>query len=277
MSRVALAGVVAAFVLAPGAASAPFAHNPISAADPTGDAGGGPDITGVTISNTVANVIRFQIAIANPGILPDTHFVAVFINADMNASTGAFGGFEYTIQTGGALGQALVGQWNGDTYVPVEAPSLVKIWVGGGTMTFQLANSVLGNTTTFTWWAATEILPEIEDDWDDVAPDGTAVYSYTLSTPHVASAAARYAPATPRAGRRFAVSGVTLRLTSDESVAAASYRCRATLAGRAVRGTGRGACTFALPRSARGKRFVVTITATLGTDSRVVRRTFRVR
>ena len=126
----------------------------------------------------------------------------------MNASTGAFGGFEYTIQTGGALGQALVGQWNGDTYVPVEAPSLVKIWVGGGTMTFQLANSVLGNTTTFTWWAATEILPEIEADWDDVAPDGTAVYSYTRLDPARRERSARYAPATPRAGRRFAVSGV---------------------------------------------------------------------
>ena len=193
-------------------------------------------------------MIRFQIAIANPGILPDTHFVAVFINADMNASTGAFGGFEYMIQTGGALGQALVGQWNGDTYAPVEAPSLVKIWVGGGTMTFQLMNSVLGNTTTFTWWAATEILPEIEADWDDVAPGRNRCSLLHAPVPHAASAAARRA--------RYAASRPPLRRQRASPhlrrERASGRRRAAQLAGRAVRGTGRGARTRAPRRAGSG-------------------------
>jgi hypothetical protein len=279
MSRVVLAVVLAAFVVAPGAASAPSTHNPISAVDPAGDAtSGGPDITGVTISNTMANAIRFEVDLAATGVLPDGHLVAVFINADMNPSTGFFGGFEYSIQTAGTLSPPLLGQWNGTEYVTVTAAVLVKSWDStNGTMTFQIPNSALGNTTAFTWWAATEILPEVEDDFDDVAPDGTAVYSYTLGAPHVTGATARYSPATPRAGRRFSVTGVTLRLSSEETVPATSYRCRATLAGRAIRGTGRGGCTYLLPRNARGKRLVVTTTATLGTESRPVRRTFRVR
>jgi hypothetical protein len=279
MSRVALAAVVVVLVAAPGASPALSAHNPISATDPAGDAaGGGPDITGVTVSNTTANAIRFAVDTATTGVLPDTHLVAVFINSDLNASTGGLGGFEHTIQTAGTVGQVLLGQWNGTTYVPVTASVLVKTWDGAtGTMTFQIPNTALGNTSAFTWWVATEVLPDLEDDFDDVAPDGTAVYSYRLGAPHITAATASYSPAAPRAGRRFRVTGVTLRLSSEETVPATSYRCRATLAGRAMRGTGPGGCTYLLPRNARGKRLVVTTTATLGTESRPVRRTFRVR
>jgi hypothetical protein len=277
MLRVALAAVAVALLAAPSASPAPSAHNPISFTDPAGDAGGGPDITGATISNTAAGVIRFQIAIANATILPDNHLVGVFINADRDASTGFFGGFEYAIQAAGALGQAIVGRWDGMNYAPVSAPSLVKVWVSGGSMTFQISSAELGNTTGFTWWAVTEALPEPESDWDDTAPDGLDVYSYTVAAPHIGSATARYSSAAPRAGRRFTVAAVTLRLSSDETVPAASFRCRATLGGRAIRGAGRGGCTFSIPRSARGKRLTVTVDATLGSESRTVRRTFRVR
>jgi hypothetical protein len=276
MVRVALFALLVALVTAPGVSAAPAAHNPVSFTDPTGDSGAGPDITGVTISNTVANVIHFQIAIANATILPDNHFVGVFIDADRNPSTGAFGGFEYSIQTAGALGQTLLGLWNGTTYAQAPAPSLVKIWVSGGTMTFQISNAVLGNTTGFNFWVATEVLPEA-GDWDDVAPDGTAVYSYGLSTPHLTGATARFSPAAPRAGRRFSVTSVTLRFGANDQAPAASVRCRATLGGKALRGSGRGGCTFSIPRSAKGKRLVVTITAGSGGQSRTFRSTFRVR
>jgi hypothetical protein len=115
------------------------------------------------------------------------------------------------------------------------------------------------------------------DDFDDLAPDGEAVYNYTLSTPHIASVRARFSPAAPRAGRRFGVAGVTARLTTNEEMPAASFRCRATLARKALRGRGVGGCTFTLARNAKGKRLTIVVTATLAGDSRTLTRSFTVR
>jgi hypothetical protein len=276
MLRIALIVSLVALLAAPGASPAPTAHNPISFTDPTGDSAGGPDITGVTISNTAARLIRFQVAIANTVLLADNHFVGIFLDTDRDASNGPFGGFEYSLQTTGATGPPLLGRWDGSQYVRAAAPSLVKTWVSGGTLTFEISAADLANATEFAFWAATEVLPQ-EGDLDDTAPDGDAVYTYTVSNPHIVSATARYSPAAPRAGRRFSVTRVTLRLASNEQVAAASLRCRATLNGKAIRGAGRGGCTFALARTARGKRLVIAITATLGAESRTLRGTFRVR
>jgi hypothetical protein len=270
------AAAMVALLAAPGASPTSTAHNPISFTDPTGDSVAGPDITGVTISNTAARVIRFQVAIANTVILPDNHFVGIFIDADSDTSNGPFGGYEHTIQTEGALGTATLARWDGTTYVPSAAPSLIKTWVAGGTMTFEISAADLGDKTEFTAWAGTEVLPQ-EGDFDDTAPDGEGVYTYKFSSPHIVSASARFSSAAPRAGRRFSATEVTFRLTSNEQVPAASLRCRATLNGKAVRGSGRGNCTFALAKTARGKRLVITITATLGAESRALRSTFRVR
>ena len=57
-----------------------------------------------------------------------------------------------------------------------------------------------------------------------------------------------------------------------------SYRCLATLGGKPIRGTGRGGCTFELPRSAKRKRLVVTFFVTYrGNTGRFEPYVFRVR
>lgn len=99
----------------------------------------------------------------------------------------------------------------------------------------------------------------------DTAPD-TGVWTYRISPPHVQRATLRYTPTVPRAGRRFVITGITLVLTTGERVQPASFSCRATLAGRALRGSGRGRCTLPIPRNARGKRLAVVVTPTLGPD-----------
>lgn len=221
-------------------------------------------------------MIRFQVAIANTPILADNQLIAVFIDADRSPSTGPFGGFEYTIQAAGALGQAFIAHWDGSKYVLVSAPSLVKIWTSGGTMTFQISSSDLGNTSQLSFWAVSEALPE-SGDWDDRAPDAGFVVTYTLSTPHITSATPHFSSATPVAGRRFAVTGATLTLSTDEQVPAPNIRCRATLGGRPIRGSGKGGCSFSVPRSAHGKHLVVVISVSLDSESSTLRRTFRVR
>jgi hypothetical protein len=255
--------------------TATAAHNPRSFSDPTGDSGSALDISGVAVGNTAAGDIRFGIDFANAGVLwrPD-NLMAVFVDADRSESTGWAGGFEYTIQIAGA--QAFVGAWDGSTFVATPAPSLVWVWSFGRGPWLEISRADLGNTAGFRFWAASEVLPEA-GDFDDVAPDGFDAFEYTLATPHVASASAGYSPSAPRAGRRFRVGGVTVTLETHEEVQAATFRCRATLAGRTLRGTGVGRCTFSLPRNARGKRLVVVTTAFVGGQSTMVRGSFGVR
>lgn len=271
----ALVGVQAASGSRPAATSSPTTHNPYTFTDPTGDSGGAPDISGVAVGNTAAGEIRFEISIANaPTLLRDNDFVGVFIDADRNPSTGFAGGFEYSIQTAGT--ELLLARWGSSGYERVSAPSLIKIWVSGGKMTLRVSSADLGNTTGFAFWAATEVLPG-SGDFDDLAPDGTAVYNYTLSIPHIAGIRARFSPTAPRAGRRFGVTGVTVSLETTEEIPATGFRCRATVGGKVLRGTGVGGCTFSIPRSAKGKRLAIAITATVPGESRTLTSSFRIR
>ena len=264
-------GVGAATGAGPGAGS----QNPQVNVDPTGDSGGGLDISTVTISNTAAGSIHFDIAIANAGpLLPDDGVVAVFIDADRDPSTG-IDGFEYTIQTSGSLGGAVLGHWDGTRMVAVDAPSLVKVWNVGEGLGFEISRTDLGGTDSFLAWTGT--YSKAADQWTDYAPDGDGTYDYTLSMPQIASVKARFAPATPRAGRRFAVTGVTFRLRTDEKLPAERFRCRATLGGKALHGAGKGGCRFSLPRTSKGKRLALVVTATLGGQTRTIRTTLRVR
>jgi hypothetical protein len=272
-----IAAIVAASIGAAGTGAATTAgsHNPQVFADPTGDSGSGPDIATVTIRNTAAGVIRFDIAVPNAGqLLPDDSVVAVFLDTDRNASTGSDGS-DYTIQTTGSTGTPVLGHWDGTNMVAVDAPSLAQIWVSGGTISFQISRSDLGGIAGFRAWAATG--STTGDQWDDVAPDGDAMFDYTLSMPQVTSAKARFSPVAPRAGRGFAVSGVTFNLQTGEKLPAAQIRCRATLAGKPLQGTGAGGCTFSLPRTSRGNRLDLVIVATLAGETRTIHTTLRVR
>jgi hypothetical protein len=261
---------------ASGSTHARTAHNPQTFPDPSGDSGGGPDITSVLVGNTAAGLIRFEISIANTVLLSDNDVVVVFIDADRSPATGVFEGFEYTIQTAGSLGELVLARWDGSQFIRVASRSLVKVWESGGKMTLRISRSDLENTQGFSFFAATEVLPA-EDPFDDTAPDGIATFTYTLSTPHIAAVRPSFAPATPRVGRAFKVASVRVALESDEVLPATTVLCRATLGGRALRGTGAGGCRFSLPRNARGKRLVVAITATVGDESRTLRTVFRVR
>ena len=143
-------------------------------------------------------------------------------------------------------------------------------------MTFEISKTDLGNTSGFWFWAATEVLPP-NDTWDDTAPDGDAIWRYMLSVPHVKTARAAVSPAAPRAGKAFRVTAVTFTLETGEQLPASGYRCRATLGGRALRGSGAGACTFSVPGSAKGKRLALTTTASLAGETRTITSAYAVR
>jgi hypothetical protein len=220
-------------------------------------------------------MIQFEVAIANRRglVIPDEDLIAIYLDTDRDASNGPYGGFEYGIQAVG-LNDLFVARWDGTRYVPTST-FISNDWDSRGIMYIAFRRTRLGGISRFRFWVATAVLPAAED-FVDRAPDRDAV-NFALSTPHIARADALFEPLDPRAGRRFRVKGVAIELSSRERFWAPRFRCRATLAGRAIRGFGRGGCTYALPRTARGKGLVITIRSTAATRPIRLRWTFRVR
>jgi hypothetical protein len=81
-----------------------------------------------------------------------------------------------------------------------------------------------------------------------------------MFTPVITAVNTQFQPAQPRAGHTF-TAAAQVTLGSGETVAATAARCKAQLAGKTLLGTGAGGCTFRIPKNAKGKRLVVTVTA----------------
>lgn len=253
-------------MLAAGFATAPAHarvadHNPVEATDPAGDSNGAPDITRVTVANSLDGFLLFVIQVGNREGIVANDRVSILIDSDQNGQTGAplgDGGVDYLIGVNGTAQRIFLRRWNGTEFEDAAPPSLRGAWGPGYVAGINRAD--LGNTSTFDFIVLTG-LENGTDDQLDVAPAG--VYQrYTIGPPHVASIAPRFSPVTPRAGTTFRLNSVQLTFETEETAAAATFGCRATLAGKRLRGTGPGGCTFKLPKTAKGKRVVITVTAT---------------
>lgn len=250
--------MVAGLLLAAPASARVTDHNPLGVPDATGDSGTAPDITRITTANTMSGDILFVVQLANRTEPGANDIVAISIDADRNGATGSAngdGGIDYVILVAGTRLNLL--RWSGTSYEPVQATTLRGLFSAGYLL--LLNRSELGNSGAMDFFVETGLLEGSEDG--DAAPDG--VYQeYTLSAPHVKSITPRWAPAAPRAGGAFRLTSVQLAFETEETGTAATFTCRATLGGKAIRGTGAGRCTFRLPKTAKGKRLVITITAT---------------
>lgn len=245
-------------------------HNPVESTDPTGDSGAAADISNVLTANTIAGVIRFEVTLANRPTLPEnSDVIAVVIDSDRNGTV------DYEIHSVGLLGLELV-RMGASGPEPVTASLLTKIW-SSGKLTLQIPSADLGNTTAFVYYVGTGVLSGSSATLEDFAPDGDQAFSYSLATPHIATVAPAYSPASPRAGRRFRVTRALIRFATDEESPAESLRCTARLGSKALRGTAPGACTYALPRNAKGKRLSLTITTTFRDQTATITRSLRVR
>jgi hypothetical protein len=122
--------------------------------------------------------------------------------------------------------------------------------------TITLNRSELGDTTGFIF-VVLSVLNSNDSAGDD-APDAGA-WSYELDlTPVLDTLAARWSPAKPKAGKTFRLASTQLRLEDGTVVKADSITCVAKLNNKRLAGT---RCVWRLPKSAKGKRLVVTITA----------------
>ncbi|MDX6422604.1 MAG: hypothetical protein QOI67_75 [Gaiellaceae bacterium] len=232
-------------------------HNPARTTDVAGDSGGAPDITGVTIANDLSGNVLFVIQVGNREGFVAKDLVAIFLDTDRSVGTGGLGaGIDYIIGIDAAVPAIGLARWTGTAFEDVVPTTLRGGWGAG--YAALINKTELGNTTAFDFQVVTQL---DETDGFDRAPE-TAFGTYTIAPPHIASIVPRFSPTAPRGGATFRLQSVALAFESEEKGVAASFTCRATLAGKRVKGTGAGGCTFKLPKTAKGKQLVVTVSAT---------------
>ena len=232
-------------------------HNPARTTDVAGDSGAAPDITGVTVANDLSGNVLFVVQVGNR-----EGFVAKDRRADplghrsqlRNRRLGCGSRLLHRHRSSRAFDRAAEVEWRcfRGSHDDHDA------WRLGGGYAALINRTELGNTTAFDFQVVTQL---DEGDGFDRAPE-TAFGTYSVAPPHVASIVPRFSTKAPRASATFRLQSVALTFESEEKGVAASFSCRATLAGKRVKGTGPGGCTFKLPKTAKGKQLVVTVTAT---------------
>jgi hypothetical protein len=260
-----LRGVLAGVFCAAAAACAQPAPaaTPPTFVDPSRDAApGAPELTTVVVSNDDAGTIRFRINVANQRELAASSTLELYLDTDRNPGSGdplALGA-DYRVVLDGASRSFAFGRWDGTGY-DVTAPSeSVRVWYWSGA-SISINRSDLGGTSELSFWVRGSGRAQSAD----AAPNhGTWSYALEAGSTNPRDIDVfffRVRPAVPRSGDTWALRVETLRLVgSRASVRPDGWSCAATLGGRALRGRGTRGCTFRLPRSARGKRLVVTVT-----------------
>lgn len=255
------AGIVLAVSQAAGAA--------VQFEDPRGDSSTAPDVAGVEVGNDViAGPIVFWIDTPNRQSLTTADGIFVFVDADLNGTTGdaRLGGIEFSIDVVGSTVQLF--RWNGSDYVQVPAPSLRAEYFGDVTaLRIEIHPNDLAGTRAFNFWILT-----LNGNSEDVAPDGSGLWTYSLISGPVRLSTQRFttAPNPPRAGRPFTASMLVVRDDVNEITTDATITCTLRVGGKTVRATARSfvgtraSCTWRIPRTAGGQRASGSIAAALG-------------
>lgn len=269
-----LAALAVGFAVAPAQAGVAH-HNPIGMADPTGDGNGAPDIVRVTIANDLRNRLLFVVQVTNREDLVAGDLVFLRIDSDRNAQTGEpdrGAGIDYMIEVNVSAEAVSLRRWNGNGFERAET-TLSFAYNGGYAILIDRAD--VGAPPALRFYVLTAL--DGPGARVDAAPDA-GTYDYELSVSHVDAMTPRWTPRAPRAGSSFRLSALRLTLQTGDSVPAARFRCQARLARVWLRGTGRGTCTFRLPRTARGKRLTLFVTASPARgEAETGQQTFRVR
>jgi hypothetical protein len=232
--------------------------------DPSGDSGSAGDITGVqVVSDPSSGQIIFRITGTNLSTAANM-LTFLDIDSDANPTTGNLlaGGIDYFF----GVDNSSYGffRWSGTDWVDTP-DSTVTITGGGNLLLISVNRREIGNTTDFNFDVFT-IDQNDNNAGDDAPDDGMFNYSVDAGGPLITSVSTRTTPAKPRAGKRFVVAATAITLPPDGRTSTApivpdSYTCVATLNGKRIAGSGKGRCTFALPKTSKRKTLRVTVTA----------------
>jgi hypothetical protein len=250
--------------------------------DGIGDSGTAPDITAVDATFADGR-LTFKIHTpSEPTQSPDS-LAFVAINTDNNLQTGSEAGDEVAVDVYSDHYESYA--WNGVFWEAHTHPSLRVAYSSGAIMSMTAAD--LGNPARITFWASTVRGQGLQYGTIDWAPDQGA-YSFTLEASDKIELDSEARPSTPRAGRPFRLSVVAMLAETGDVVEPESIRCTARLGGlhatikvpgRTTPLTGRGTtgCSWQIPRTARGKKLLVTMVADYHGSTTTAVKLFRIR
>jgi hypothetical protein len=264
--RLALAALAAALVAVPVAtADADFS-------DTTGDGGGAPDVTDVSVFNDAFNRVVFAAKIAGGKAMAADGEIAFVLDSDRNAGTGTNGWDHLVLLTGEKTWNVLA--WDGAAWA--EAPvTTAKAYFFDDVVFFGIDRSELGNTAGFEFFVESTQYAGDEALATDAAPDGDGAWSYSIVRKTFGLGASQVVAVTKggaRAGKAFVAGYVYGRLDSPEPAAGARTACVATVGGKRVAAkvtssAEAAACRLTVPRKAKGKALKLTLTTTLNGKS----------
>lgn len=250
--------------------------------DPSGDGKGSADVTGVSVASDANGQILFTISTASD---PEAQggAVVLFLDTDVNPATGAPGTLGAEFLLGVDADSWSFGRWTGSQWDWDTPYSTVRLMSNANTELFSVNRSELGATESFNFWVRAVRGAAASGQLDDAPDDGAFNYMLTAGGPDIRGVGVKTSPASgPGAGRKFVVEPTTLLLPPSGAMIALSpkpesYQCAAKLGAKTLRGTGAGGCTFAIPKTAKGKRLSVVLTASYQGASKTVQLAYKVR
>jgi hypothetical protein len=247
--------------------------------DAAGDSGAAPDITGATVVD-VQGQLTVTLMVTNLQ-RPSQVQVQLFIDSDADPNTGNtdFAGADYVLLAQEWDNTWEFGHWSGTDWQATPS-STVKVLSFPGVVAFSVNTSELSNTGQVNMWAQT-VLDQGGDGKFDAAPD-VGLWNYDLGAdgPDIRGIATTAKPSSPKAGKSFSVAVTAVKLPPDAEPTPTTpdaYSCSAKLAGRALPGRGTGRCTYTLPKTARGKQLIVSVTVQYEGAKKSFQLPFRVR
>jgi hypothetical protein len=253
----AAAFLVVAAALAAGSARAGTAY---VYTDAGGDSKSAPDITKVTATDGGDGTVSFAIDLASGGDLADGRLVVLSIDADRNHGTGDSMGGEFVVAAG--TGGLLLLHWQGQDYAPADHHPMNPT-LGGGRLTFTLTLADVG-VSAFDF-----AVVGIHGNDDDVAPEsGSFSYPQAAPAPQISGVVIPATALFPKAGKVFRVSGIQVRLASNEIVAADSVSCSLAYRGAMLKSA--RPCAWLIPKQYRKKLLTLTLTVSYGGATKTI-------
>jgi hypothetical protein len=271
---VALVTLVAALAAAPAIALGGPASNSQTYTDTTGEDPAGVDVSTVAVSNDDAGLITFQVDVTNRPALTADMLFQVYMDTKPGAGDPDSFGADYVLQL--TQGGVALFEWNGSNYPAASSQASVAYTYGAGGPTLRVAAAALGKpaTVNFVVVAVSGVAEDANGNADytnahgDLAPNfGT--YAYDVKTTLVLTVVrVTTSPKPARAGKSFSAAFAVTRNDTGGPVPQGTVACTARVAGAALPvkarrlANGVAACSWVLPRNARGKtvRGAVTLT-----------------
>jgi hypothetical protein len=267
-SLIVLVALAAAAVFASTAAA--ITAPPTTYADPSGDGGTAPDITGISVTNDDHGLYTFNVTLATP--YSDTAGAEIFFDADQNTGTGDQIGAEYVLLDDHASHSFFLYKWSGSQWQEASASTAdVSVAADNMSITFAINKSDLGNVTQYNFFVLSTDGDGSTGHYDD-APSGSDWFTYGYKTVFTLASGSSHDGAA-KAGGTWSVSMSAVRSDGNGTVGSeGTIACKATAGSKKLAvvshsfvsaGGGGGStavCTFRVPKADKHKKLRATVT-----------------